>query len=61
MPDWAPKVNCACHDWDRQRCVARRYNMDLEDVMREGDEGCQCSCHDVYEDDMDDLEDEEAR
>ena len=59
MPDWAPNVNCICRDWDRYTCVARRYNRDLDSVIMAGDEGCQCACHDVYEDDMRELEEEE--
>lgn len=59
MPDWAPGIKCVCHDWDRYDCIASRYNRDRDEVMMDGDGGCQYACHDRYEDDMRALEEQE--
>lgn len=53
---WAPSqhkgMRCVCRSHDARRCMAYRYNLDLDEM--DPDDVCECCCHDrdEFEDDL---------
>lgn len=48
---------CACEDDDAYCCWASRYNLGMPTIQEVRDDGgpCECSCHNEYDDDADDV------
>lgn len=48
-------MTCCCRSRDRFRCIDLRYRRVCDDDagdddLADNEEGCQCACHDEYED-----------
>lgn len=43
-----PEKTCCCHHWDRHECLRSRHP---EQPYDPDEGGCECVCHDIYEED----------